>query len=490
MHVAYLSIGMSGALFSSFELSRRLVAAGHQITYLSQAPIAAQVRAQGHDFVALTQDQEIRRRSAAAQGLKARRALHLESVSGHELRQTLRSLKPDVLLIDIEMHLAVVTTASLNIPTALFMVWFSVFRRPGIPPMNRPGLPDSSPLGRTKIALQWWRLRLETLHMYWRGRLGRWRRGDLWPPLFYDSVDVHLLHGAARRNRFNLRRQTSRAHWLRPWLYTRLPILSCTPAELDYPEAGDTKPENLFYVGPLVHRRRRPTPKTLPCHELWRRFKASRDGQGCEPKPLVYASLGTYWSADVELLGRIVEVFRRRTDWHLVLGLGGKLESLRLGDLPDNVLALDFAPQAEVLADADAAILHGGIGTLNECLLCEVPMVVYSTGFVDQDGCAARLDFYGLGLLGNKTTDDSRRIEELLSRALQDDDMRQRLRTAAHRCSYYERARPGVRLLEGLAAGKKAADLESLWSPDAISSMDPGGKHSGPSNDGSSGERI
>lgn len=465
MHAAYISIGMSSALFSSFELSRRLANDGARVTYLSQAPIGDLVRAQGYDFVPLEQDRQIRERLEAVPGLASRRrriaerrAIRRASMSGDEIRAVLRRLSPDILLVDFEMHLAILTTASLGLPTVLIKTLFSVFRRPDVPPMHRTGRPAQSSTDRWRIRAQWWRLRLETIHMNWRGRIARWRRGDFWPPVFYDSVGVDELGAVARKHGFPIRREVSRRQWLRPWIYTRLPILCCNAYEVDFPQEGEQLPKNQRYVGPMVYFERRPTPEAEPCLEAWRAFETGRD----RGRPLVYASLGTYWSADVELLQRIVGVFERRRDWDLVLGLGGRLKADSLGPVPNNVLILEHAPQLDVLRRAQAAIVHGGVGTLNECLLLEVPMVVCSTGFVDQNGCASRLDALGLGLLGDRQTNDSCRLEELLVQALNDGDLRDRLSRTAELLKGYERSNLAVRWIQALAAAGKDATFESI----------------------------
>ena len=50
------------------------------------------------------------------------------------------------------------------------------------------------------------------------------------------------------------------------------------------------------------------------------------------------------WAADTGFLGRVLEVFVKRSDWDLVLGLGGKRTATDLAPVPDNALLLDWAP--------------------------------------------------------------------------------------------------------------------------------------------------
>ena len=141
-------------------------------------------------------------------------------------------------------------------------------------------------------------------------------------------------------------------------------------------------------------------------------------------RPLIYCSLGSYWSADSAFLRRVLAVFQHRTDWDLVLGLGGKLDVEQLAPVPANALLLRWAPQLEVLKLADCAITHGGIATINECIAHGVPMVVYSTRHVDQDGCAVRVAYHGLGVRADKDHDGPGEIERNVERVLDDPLMR------------------------------------------------------------------
>jgi MGT family glycosyltransferase len=154
-------------------------------------------------------------------------------------------------------------------------------------------------------------------------------------------------------------------------------------------------------------------------------------------RPLTYCSLGSYWS-DPEFLRMVLATFERRPDWDLVLGLGGQVSVADLGPIPDNVLALDWAPQLEVLAEADCSINHGGITSINECITYEVPMIVYSPSLLDQDGCAARIAYHGLGVRADWKTPDPSALERHIDRVLNDRQMRDRVRAMSQIYDRYQ----------------------------------------------------
>ena len=53
--------------------------------------------------------------------------------------------------------------------------------------------------------------------------------------------------------------------------------------------------------------------------------------------------------------------------------------------------------------------------------------MVYSTGYVDQNGCAARVAHHGLGVVADQTVDDSLVIEANIETALTDPDIQSRV---------------------------------------------------------------
>ncbi|MEM8934725.1 MAG: hypothetical protein AAGE94_26250, partial [Acidobacteriota bacterium] len=261
MKVVMISIGMASPLHLSLELSRRLVAAGHRVTYVSQADIEASVRAHGHDFVRLSDPPEapepprwsdlLGRPGRFVRRLRARRHHRRASILDDEIEQVVRRLAPDRLVLDIEMHVPLLKLFHCGIPIVLTMAFFSVYRRPGLPPLHTPLPPATSWLGRRRIDLAWWRLRLETLHFEQRQRWARWRRAAFFPPVPVDSFSIDDLREVARSRGVDLRRETSRRDWLRPLVVRRLPVLCLNLREMDWPQ---TPPANLTYVGPMVHR--------------------------------------------------------------------------------------------------------------------------------------------------------------------------------------------------------------------------------------------
>lgn len=402
--------GLTSPLNASLELSRRLRRAGHDVTYLSHADVAAEVENHGFAFVQLTDQDEVRKTipfSNPIDWFRRMRTARTQSIRSTELEDELRSLNPDLLLIDLEMHYPVIATAALGIPTMLVMNFLSIFRLPGLPPLNSSLLPGD----HKAIERAWRRVRLEALGARIRHKLGKGAIGDVVRPVSYGTRFYADLRQVAKQRGYPLRANTDRKQWLRPFSYTLLPVLCLNASELEFPHEHHP---NIRYVGPMVNKNRPERRVSPEDRERWDGFVRSRNGEG---RPLIYCSLGSYWS-DRDFLRMVLAAFAERPQWDLVLGLGGQATPGELGPVPDNVLLLDYAPQLDVLAKADCAITHGGLASVNECIACEVPMIVYPPGLLDQDGNAARIDYHNLGVRGDWNTWDSadlaRRIEYVL----------------------------------------------------------------------------
>jgi len=460
--VALITNGISSTVHSSLELARRLQARGHDVTLVSHADIAATIESNGFPFIALTADRRafdelhhamatIRRGTPRARlaalvrlPITARRTRRT-TVEADELLTLIPSLRPDLLVIDIEAHFAIVATSQLGVPTALTTFLFAIEQRRGVPPIDSWSEPGDDAIIRD----EWERVHRSSFLAARRRRWSRQGLVDHFGPISYSTTSRDALRAVARRAGFDVSAHTDTTQWLRPHGYSGLPVLTTNLRELEF---GDGASEEWHYVGPMVCTDRKDAAIE---HEDLQRWHAVRERRRTEPgRPLIYCSLGSYWNADIDLLGRIVDVARRRSEWDLVIGLGGRGDPAALGAVPPNVCALRWAPQVEVLAEADAAIVHGGSASLNECVVQGTPMLVCSTGHLDQNGVASRVRVAEIGVACDGQRVDSETIEAHLDRLLGDRSIRaeiERLRDLARQPSRLDLA---VDLLEAIASSR------------------------------------
>jgi MGT family glycosyltransferase len=149
-------------------------------------------------------------------------------------------------------------------------------------------------------------------------------------------------------------------------------------------------PEALDYVrsqplGPTWHRletcvRRAEAPPELP------EPIASADGA------LVYLSLGSLGSADVDLMRRLVDVLSR-TRYRVVVSKGPQHAEF---ELPENMWGAEFLPQPALLPLVDVVITHAGNNTTTESFHFGKPVVALPL-FWDQYDNAQRVHETGFG---------------------------------------------------------------------------------------------
>jgi len=149
-----------------------------------------------------------------------------------------------------------------------------------------------------------------------------------------------------------------------------------------------------------------------------------RSGNG----KLVYLSLGSLGSADVDLMNRLVEVLAD-TPHRYVVSKGPQHELI---ELADNMWGSEFLPQPSILPQVDLVITHGGNNTVTECLHFGKPMVVLPL-FWDQYDNAQRMDELGFGVRLPTYDFAARDLTGAIDRLTGADDLRGRMRNVAAR---------------------------------------------------------
>lgn len=407
--------GMTSVIFSVLELARRLAADGHSVTFLAPEAHRELVAAQGGPggeaglaFAALPPSgYESFLRADARRGLvrrlaslRERRSEALDSLGMDGFVRRLAETEPDLVLVLGEMHEHVVVAAGAGVRTVLLNTFCSIWRRRGLPPPHVDARPGVGWRGSSAgMALHWTALRVRKALRAARLRVAR-----------VGCDRVSLLHRLARRHGFDLEAEADAGQWLIPFTYRSLPALSLHAREFEFPHEP---PARVRYVGPMVLRQRADPLSTEEQTRLDGIFERAGEGS----RKLIVASFGSAFTAQPDLPRRLAEAVRGRP-WELVLGLGRGGDPEALGAVPANVHLFRWLPQLEVLRRADAAVTHGGIQTLDECVLHGVPALIFCGGETDMAGSTARWVHHGLGLAGSRDPEPAqigRQLEALLS---------------------------------------------------------------------------
>jgi MGT family glycosyltransferase len=194
-----------------------------------------------------------------------------------------------------------------------------------------------------------------------------------------------------------------------------------------------------------------------PLDATWRRLDSSvraTDGEFELPESmadrpagsgLIYLSLGSLGSADVELMRRLVAVLAD-TPHRYIVSKGPQHADY---ELAPNMWGAEFLPQTKIVPQVDLVITHGGNNTTTEAFHFGKPMVVLPL-FWDQYDNAQRVDETGFGVRLATYAFEPAELTGAIERLLGDVGLRNRLAGVGAEI----RARDGV--------AKAAAAIESI----------------------------
>jgi UDP:flavonoid glycosyltransferase YjiC (YdhE family) len=438
--------GLPSVLYQSVELARRLAVAGHHVTFAGDAEARPLVEHLDLGFLALepSRYEAFLQADARAPTLKRLRDLRRrrdharESLAVDGFTRHLQIHRPDLVLVNGEMHEHVFAASAAGSRVALLNSFVSIWRAPGLPPPHTVARRGVGWTGtRAWISLLWLAL---------RARKARRACGERVRAVGCDRVSV--LRELARALGLDLDRETDASQWLIPFTHRHHAVLTLHALEFEFPHRP---PGHVHYVGPMVLERRLDRP--LPAEEQARlhTLLARRRDPGHD-RTLIYAGFGSVLSTDPAFLRRLAGIVAERPGWDLVISLSGRLSAADLGPMPPGVHAFDWVPQLQVLAHADVAVTHGGVTTTDECVLNGVPSLVYCGWQTDMAGTTARILHHGLGLAGDRRRDTTADIRSHVEHLVREPGFRERVRRLRAAYAAYADRRVAETVVEALLA--------------------------------------
>jgi MGT family glycosyltransferase len=237
-----------------------------------------------------------------------------------------------------------------------------LYYEPDIPPMWSDALPGQ--LSRRELEVEWMCHEAMLWRQPWIHRDNPIGRGE-----FYKFVESCGLHVAQinYRSTFN-------------WHVESDPeIVTCSKA-FDFPRPD--VPDRA-YIGPCL---------AEVLAERWSHASRRPDA------PLIYCAFGSKGSSYPvarRLIGRLLDAARQRPDLDIVIASMPD-DAYRDHEIPPTVHTVRWAPQREVLREADLFITHAGLSSCREAIWEGVPMLAVPQAH-DQHGVAARIAYHGLG---------------------------------------------------------------------------------------------
>ncbi|MEI7549433.1 MAG: glycosyltransferase [Actinomycetes bacterium] len=164
-----------------------------------------------------------------------------------------------------------------------------------------------------------------------------------------------------------------------------------------------------------------------------------------EGSALIYLSLGSLGSADVDLMRRLVSILGK-THHQFIVSKGPQHESY---ELAENMYGEEFLPQIKIIPQVDLVITHGGNNTVVESMHFGKPMIVLPL-FWDQYDNAQRIHETGFGVrLATYDFEDSE-IVEAIDRLLNDHELQDLLRKTKARIQENSGVKVGADVIESV----------------------------------------
>lgn len=164
---------------------------------------------------------------------------------------------------------------------------------------------------------------------------------------------------------------------------------------------------------------------------------------------LIYLSLGSLGSADVDLMKRLVDVLGR-TPHRFIVSKGPQHEDF---ELADNMIGMEFLPQTKVIPQVDLVITHGGNNTTTESLHFGKPMILLPL-FWDQYDNAQRMDELGFGVRLSTYAFTDQEMFDALEKLLGDYELRARMNKIGALIRERDGLHAGADIIESVALGK------------------------------------
>jgi len=205
------------------------------------------------------------------------------------------------------------------------------------------------------------------------------------------------------------------------------------PEQIDYPRQRP--------LGPTWHNLQASVRATDAAWQLPEPLASGTD-------PLIYLSLGSLGSADVELMRSLVASLAG-APYRVIVSKGPQADEF---ELAENMVGAEFLPQTSVLPQVDLVITHGGNNTVTESLYFGKPMIVLPL-FWDQYDNAQRLDETGFGVRLDTYRHSGGELTAAIDRLLADRELRRRLDAISASLQAARGTEHAAGLIERLAAG-------------------------------------
>lgn len=413
LKVVFLHYHGIGHINPCFPLARILERKSYKVVFAGVGFFQEHVRRNGFEFYPLTSvpfglgferwSNTIRKkRNLYFSCLKDRINDRLYKEREKELVALLHELKPDVLLIDgtqaTDFIVLYPHLHGTNIKVAVIHAMFPTYVVKGRPPVNSAALPENE----KDVAAAIRSLKAQHSRKSWGQRL-----------LYLWHDDRYIVDRGIRRNNLP-QKYRSDLPGLFYYNISGVTEFVLSPREFDFPTFD--VPENQFFTGFMMN----PVQHDVTDEDYLQVRALLKDELAENKTRILYCSFGTIESehnkAITEFLNKLITV-TEILDYRLIISTGSQKEKKITLRESDHVYCFQSVPQTDVLTYTNVFITHGGLSSIKESIHAGVPMLMYPVhGDYDPMGNAARVEYHGLGLRGDASTD----TESMIVKKMQD----------------------------------------------------------------------
>lgn len=128
-----------------------------------------------------------------------------------------------------------------------------------------------------------------------------------------------------------------------------------------------------------------------------RKFDENFKFQKDKSKKLIYISCGTIFNTDVNYYKTCIEAFKDSDEYQLIITVGQYLDLKIFQDIPKNISIFNYVPQSQIFSEVDVFITHGGLNSVHETFLNDVPPIIIPQKY-DQFDTGRRIDQLEAGI--------------------------------------------------------------------------------------------
>lgn len=425
MHIVFKIFPAHSHLNATFKFALSLKARGYQVTYVGVKQFEKEVLMQGFEYFidsdVLPQPVPNSRKPSFVEQLKSKKLfkeLHKEYLEGCAFDRIIDGLNPHMIVVDSPYVRHSIPLLDKGIPFVIFESMVALNKAPLHPPLSSKIIPERTLFNQLLVQIAWRKY-------FFKSFVDQLLYGEIYPPKYLIKKLARTTNYPVNEIDFN--------RYFHLGL-NNIPEIIASPKEFDFPYK---KRSNQYYIGSSVYDNRNEVSYDLKYEErkknIDRLLVYNKSCKLAEKVALLYCSFGSMsWRYEGvnKFYKKLIDAFGNDANIQIFISIGYDISYHLFKDLPNNIHIFRKVPQLELLKQMDLMITHGGMNTITECILSEVPMLVYpGNNKIDQVGNACRVAFHGIGLMGDLKKDShsllKKKVNTLLTNVSYKDNIRE-----------------------------------------------------------------